>query len=64
MNKLRQIITYKLWGTVACYLFYIPLLSAQQQKVDTTHIYSIPEVIVADRYQTREIRSTAPIQVF
>lgn len=64
MNKLRQIIKYKLWGTVACYLFYIPLLSAQQQKVDTTHIYSIPEVIVADRYQTREIRSTAPIQVF
>ena len=56
MNKLRQIIKYKLWGTVACYLFYIPLLSAQQQKVDTTHIYSIPEVIVADRYQTREIR--------
>ena len=39
-------------------------LFAQQQKVDTTHTYSIPEITVSDIYQTREVRSTAPLQVF
>ena len=33
-------------------------------KVDTTHTYSIPEITVSDIYQTREVRSTAPLQVF
>lgn len=42
----------------------VALLSAQQQKVDTTHVYSIPEVVVSDRYQTREVRATAPTQIF
>lgn len=37
---------------------------AQQQKVDTTHTYFIPEVTVSDIYQTREVRSTAPLQLF
>ena len=46
-----------------CQFLSIPLF-AQRQKVDTTHTYSIPEVTVSDIYQTREIRSTAPLQVF
>lgn len=39
-------------------------LFAQQQKVDTAHIYSIPEIMVSDPYQTREVRSASPLQVF
>ncbi|WP_455586816.1 TonB-dependent receptor plug domain-containing protein [Bacteroides sp.] len=54
----------KFFSATLCCIFYIPLLSAQQQKVDTTHTYSIPEVVVSDLYQTRETRSTAPTQIF
>lgn len=54
---------YKFLDAIACSFFCIPLLSAQQQKVDTTYVYSIPEVVVADRYQTQEVRSTAPVQI-
>ena len=39
-------------------------LFAQQQKVDTARIYSIPEVTVAEAYHTREVRAMAPTQVF
>lgn len=46
-----------------CQFLSIPLF-AQQQKVDTTHTYFIPEVTVSDIYQTREVRSTAPLQLF
>lgn len=28
------------------------------------HIYSIPEIMVSDPYQTREVRSASPLQVF
>ncbi len=34
------------------------------KKVDTAHIYSIPEIMVSDPYQTREVRSASPLQVF
>lgn len=64
MNRLKLSLKYKFFDAIACSFFCIPLLSAQQQKVDTTHVYAIPEVIVADRYQTREVRSTTPIQIF
>ena len=46
-----------------CQFLSIPLF-AQQQKVDTTHTYFIPEVTVSDIYQTHEVRSTAPLQLF
>ena len=46
-----------------CQFLSIPLF-AQQQKVDTMHTYFIPEVTVSDIYQTREVRSTAPLQLF
>lgn len=64
MNRLNLTLKYKFFCAVACNSFCITLLSAQQQKVDTTHVYSIPEVVVADQYQTREVRSTAPVQIF
>lgn len=48
---------------VYCALCSLPLL-AQRQKIDTAHIYSIPEITVAERYQTREVRATTPTQVF
>lgn len=34
------------------------------QEIDTTKVYSIPEVVVSDRYQTREVRSAIPLQIF
>ena len=52
-----------IFAVFCCQFLFIPLF-AQQQKVDTTHTYSIPEITVSDIYQTREVRSTAPLQVF
>lgn len=34
-----------------------------QHKVDTAQIYRIPEIIISDLYQTREIRSSSPLQL-
>lgn len=48
---------------VICCLFLATTLFAQQQKVDTTHIYSIPEIQISDVYQTREVRSSSPLQI-
>lgn len=64
---------YKIIGaTLCCQLLSLSIFAQQQkvgntrqlQKVDTTHIYSIPEVNVSDIYQTRETRSTTPVQIF
>lgn len=38
------------------------MLSAQKQKVDTTHIYSLEEVMISDLYQTQEMRAATPTQ--
>ena len=46
-----------------CSLLTPQTLYAQQQKVDTAHIYSLPEVAVSEVYRTREVRTTAPTQV-
>lgn len=51
-------------GAILYFQCCINLLSAQQQKIDTAHVYTIPEVIIADRYQTKEVRATAPTQTF
>ena len=64
MNRLKLNFKYRLLGVILYCYYCTPTLFAQQQKVDTTHIYTIPEVIVADRYQTQEVRSAAPIQIF
>lgn len=49
-------------------MLYIQLISvslqAQQQKVDTVKLYSIPEITISHSYQTREVRSATPLQVF
>ena len=49
---------------VSCKLFLSTSLFAQQQRVDTARTYFIPEITVSDIYQTREVRSTAPLQIF
>lgn len=49
---------------VSCNLFLSTSLFAQQQRVDTARTYFIPEITVSDIYQTREVRSTAPLQIF
>ena len=38
-------------------------IGSAQHKVDTTRTYDIPEVVVTERYQTRETRASAPLQV-
>ena len=48
---------------IYCFLFSCSMW-AQKQKVDTTHIYSIPEIIVSNPYQTKELRSATPTQTF
>lgn len=48
---------------VLCITYVSAPLFAQQQKVDTTHTYTIPEITVSDLYQTREVRSAAPLQI-
>lgn len=48
---------------VLCITYVSAPLFAQQQKVDTTHTYTIPEITVSDIYQTREVRSAAPLQI-
>ncbi|WP_303010194.1 TonB-dependent siderophore receptor [uncultured Bacteroides sp.] len=47
---------------VFCHQLIFTSLFAQQ-KVDTAHTYSIPEITVSDIYQTREVRSAAPLQI-
>lgn len=58
--KKTRIISFGLWvaGLLA------PTQVCAQQQPDTARIYDIPEVTVTERYQTREIRATAPMQVF
>lgn len=52
----------RIYAAVGCLCLFSPLL-AQTQQVDTLHTYAIPEITVSDRYQTREIRSSAPLQL-
>lgn len=40
------------------------LLFAQKQRVDTTHIYMLPEVSVTERYQITDVHGAAPAQRF
>lgn len=62
MNRTRRTSLLFLTGRVALWLLLPLPLSAQQQKVDTARVYSIPEVTVSDTYHTREVRSMAPTQ--
>lgn len=55
--------SYKSICAVFCCQLLSVTLFAQQQKVDTTHTYSIPEITVSDIYQTKEIRSSTPLQI-
>lgn len=59
-NRISRIINAGTW--VAIWLVNVPL--SAQKKPDTTRIYDIPEVVVYERYKTREIRSAAPVQIF
>ncbi|MBP1614626.1 MAG: outer rane vitamin receptor protein [Bacteroidetes bacterium] len=59
-NKLTVIRHWIMMSTIALQPFS---LFAQQQKADTAHVYSIPEVIVSERFHMREIRSAIPVQM-
>lgn len=43
---------------------FIDFTFCTTQRVDTARTYYIPEITVSDIYQTREVRSTAPLQIF
>lgn len=55
---------YKTVYTALCCQLLSITLYAQQQKVDTTRVYTIPEIRVSDPYKTREVRSASPLQTF
>lgn len=60
---MRYVTLYKSFCTAIGCLLLSTSLCAQQQKVDTTHTYIIPEITVSDIYHTREVRSAAPLQI-
>lgn len=62
MNIFGRIL-HRITGLAVCGLLSATGLFAQQQTVDTTHVYSLPEVSVSEVYQTREVRAMAPTQV-
>ena len=47
-----------------CFYLLVSMSVFAQQKVDTTRVYDIPEVIVTNPYQTKELRSSTPTQTF
>lgn len=61
-NKLKKSIVVSLGMWVVGLL--TPISVYAQQKPDTARIYDIPEVTITERFQTQEVRATAPIQVF
>ena len=63
MMRLKRLLFTRWLIAAGCTTFTYTSLSAQQ-KLDTLRVYSISEVTITDKYQTREVRSTAPIQVF
>lgn len=63
MNILGRILYHRITCLIVCGLLSATTLYAQQQKVDTAHVYSLPEVSVSEVYQTREVRAMAPTQV-
>ncbi|MDD3037862.1 TonB-dependent siderophore receptor [Bacteroides sp.] len=65
MERIKELLyqSQRTGVVIFCQILLIPLF-AQQQKVDTTHTYYLPEITVSDIYQTREIRSTSPLQIF
>jgi vitamin B12 transporter len=40
------------------------LLFAQRQRVDTAHVYQLPDVTVTEKYQVRDVKSSVPTQSF
>lgn len=60
---MKHVAFYKSIGAVFCCQILSISLFAQQQRVDTIRSYSIPEVVISDAYQTREVRSTSPMQI-
>lgn len=53
-----------LYASGVCTLLHTSVaLSAITEPVDTTRIYDIPEVMVTERYQTREVRAAAPTRI-
>ena len=50
-------------GLVTLILSCCIATTTAQQRVDTTRTYKIPEVVVTERYQTRETRASVPLQI-
>lgn len=62
MGKFNRLTVIRHWVMMSVIALLPFSLFAQQQKADTAHVYSIPEVIVSERFHTREVRSAIPIQ--
>ena len=60
INRFSNVVRLHLWISI----LLVPTILYGQQAPDTARVYDIPEVVVSERYQTQEVRATAPIQVF
>lgn len=45
-------------------LLFMPSVLCAQQRADTTRTHQLPEIVISERYQTREVMATAPVQTF
>lgn len=53
-----------IYSFIICIYLLIGAPLSAQQKIDTTRVYEVPEVIVINPYYTKELRSSTPTQSF
>lgn len=61
MNNCKKTKYHALKAGIFFFLLFPFTVSAQQ--LDTTRVYDIPEIVVTEKHNTTEIRSTSPLQI-
>ncbi|KAA6334406.1 TonB-dependent receptor, partial [termite gut metagenome] len=64
MNKFRTLVHTTIGRTLSACMLFPVLVGAQNQTPDTMQVYPLSEIVVSERYQTRTIKATAPVQLF
>ncbi|WP_321330956.1 TonB-dependent receptor domain-containing protein [uncultured Bacteroides sp.] len=63
MSKFDLLRTFSNVGIVSLLVLQPLCVFAQRQRIDTTRVYAIPEVMISERYQTREVQAAVPKQI-
>ncbi len=63
MNGNKRTLTSLLYYVLSAIVLFPISLFAKITPVDTTRIYDIPEIIISEPYQTREVRAAVPTQI-